>query len=140
MKFGLRNQLSSWKWVPRLGKDNKHTFLLTICFVRKFVSQFKIFFWRKVLKSLNFDWFSGLPGSMVTHNGYEFEIPKGQMWLEGDNKSKSLDSRVFGPVSIGLFEGLVFCRISPFTTYLKKSSWWIVLVYNFNWNICLIKL
>jgi hypothetical protein len=42
--------------------------------------------------------------------------------LEGDNKSKSLDSRVFGPVSIGLFEGLVFCRISPFTTYLRKSS------------------
>jgi hypothetical protein len=59
---------------------------------------------------------------MVTHNGYEFEIPKGQMWLEGDNKSKSLDSRVFGPVSIGLFEGLVFCRITPFTTYLRKSS------------------
>ncbi len=45
-----------------------------------------------------------------------------QMWLEGDNKARSLDSRVFGPVSIGLLEGLVFCRIWPFKTYLRKSS------------------
>ena len=64
----------------------------------------------------------GLPGNTINLNGYDYEIPKGQMWLEGDNKSKSLDSRVFGPVAIGLLEGLVFCRLSPFTTYFRKSS------------------
>jgi inner membrane protease subunit 1 len=64
----------------------------------------------------------GLPGNMVTSNGFETVIPKGHMWLEGDNKSISLDSRIFGPVALGLFEGLVFCRLWPFAIYLRKSS------------------
>ena len=59
---------------------------------------------------------------MVISDGLETVIPQGHMWLEGDNKPMSLDSRTFGPVAIGLFEGLVFCRIWPFTTYLRKSS------------------
>jgi len=43
------------------------------------------------------------------------------MWLEGDNKKASFDSRNFGPVAIGLVEGIVFCRIWPFTTYRNKT-------------------
>ncbi|MFO0515314.1 MAG: S26 family signal peptidase, partial [bacterium] len=40
-------------------------------------------------------------------------IPKNHIWIEGDNKENSLDSRMFGPVSKHLVEGRVVSRLWP---------------------------
>ena len=44
----------------------------------------------------------------------EVEVPRGHIWVEGDNKDNSNDSRHFGPISLGLVEGIVRCRVFPF--------------------------
>ncbi|TDH66581.1 uncharacterized protein CCR75_008832 [Bremia lactucae] len=41
------------------------------------------------------------------------KIPKGHVWLEGDNKHDSHDSRYYGPVPRALLEGRVLMRIWP---------------------------
>ncbi|KAG4960043.1 hypothetical protein JHK87_036676 [Glycine soja] len=43
-------------------------------------------------------------------------VPKGAVWLEGDNKYNSNYSRKFGPVPYDLIDGKMFWRITP----LKK--------------------
>eukprot|EP00250_Pteridium_aquilinum_P015537 c22638_g1_i2 orf=850-1335(-) len=40
-------------------------------------------------------------------------VPKGHVWLQGDNESKSRDSRHYGPVPYALLQGKVFLRIWP---------------------------
>ncbi|XP_065836075.1 mitochondrial inner membrane protease subunit 1-like isoform X2 [Oscarella lobularis] len=40
-------------------------------------------------------------------------IPKGYMWLEGDNKVSSVDSRTYGPIPQGLLAGKVVYRVWP---------------------------
>ena len=40
-------------------------------------------------------------------------VPRGHVWLEGDNKSDSTDSRTYGPVPQALLLGRAFCRIWP---------------------------
>ncbi|KAM5587727.1 mitochondrial ATP-independent inner membrane protease subunit 1a-like [Rosa sericea] len=40
-------------------------------------------------------------------------VPKGHVWVEGDNIYESNDSRKFGPVPYGLLQGRVFWRIWP---------------------------
>jgi len=40
-------------------------------------------------------------------------VPRGHVWLEGDNKAESLDSRVYGPVSQGLISGKVLLTLLP---------------------------
>nr|XP_027205373.1 mitochondrial inner membrane protease subunit 2-like [Dermatophagoides pteronyssinus] len=43
--------------------------------------------------------------TVVTRRNFKFEtirIPKGHCWVEGDNHTKSMDSNIFGPVSVGL--------------------------------------
>ncbi|CAL9024271.1 unnamed protein product [Prunus brigantina] len=40
-------------------------------------------------------------------------VPKGHVWIEGDNIYESNDSRKFGPVPYGLLQGKVFWRIWP---------------------------
>jgi inner membrane protease subunit 1 len=40
-------------------------------------------------------------------------IEKGFVWLEGDNKEHSVDSRQYGPVSLANLEGRVVARIWP---------------------------
>lgn len=52
----------------------------------------------------------GLPGDAIYRQGIEsgrYIVPKGKIWIEGDNQSDSLDSNAFGPVSIGLVRGRV---------------------------------
>lgn len=46
-------------------------------------------------------------------NIYISKIPKGHVWIEGDNKLLSNDSRNFGPVPVGLIHGIVEARIWP---------------------------
>jgi inner membrane protease subunit 1 len=40
-------------------------------------------------------------------------VPRGHVWVEGDNKSESLDSREYGPLPIGLIQGTVIFRVWP---------------------------
>lgn len=61
-----------------------------------------------------------LPGDTVQYSYKSVIIPSGQMWVEGDNKVASLDSRDYGAVPIGLLDGLVICRLWPFAT---RESW-----------------
>lgn len=48
-------------------------------------------------------------------------IPRGHVWLAGDNTNNSTDSRQYGPVPTGLIQGRVFAKFSfnnlsqPFT-------------------------
>ena len=44
----------------------------------------------------------------------EIVVPKGHIWVEGDNKENSSDSRNIGPVSLALVEGIVRYRVFPF--------------------------
>ncbi|PVU92481.1 hypothetical protein BB561_003781 [Smittium simulii] len=43
----------------------------------------------------------------------KIRIPKGHVWLTGDNLQQSIDSRVYGPVSIALLKGVAKYRIWP---------------------------
>ncbi|GAA0149682.1 protease [Lithospermum erythrorhizon] len=40
-------------------------------------------------------------------------VPKGHIWIEGDNKYNTSDSRNFGPVPYGLLEGRLFWKVWP---------------------------
>ena len=43
------------------------------------------------------------------------EIPPGHIWVEGDNKENSKDSREFGPLPLALVDGIVRYRVWPLT-------------------------
>ncbi|GLB36341.1 putative peptidase S24-like [Lyophyllum shimeji] len=40
-------------------------------------------------------------------------VPKGHVWISGDNAAYSRDSRVYGPVSMSLIQGRLLARIWP---------------------------
>lgn len=40
-------------------------------------------------------------------------VPRGHVWLEGDNAANSSDSRHYGPVPQGLIKSRAFCRLWP---------------------------
>lgn len=40
------------------------------------------------------------------------KVPKGSVWLAGDNASNSIDSRDYGPVPEGLLKGVVIAKVS----------------------------
>lgn len=40
------------------------------------------------------------------------KVPKGSVWLAGDNASNSIDSRDYGPVPVGLVKGVVVAKVS----------------------------
>ena len=39
-------------------------------------------------------------------------MPPGHVWVEGDNKNRSYDSRHFGPVPYGLIKGRAIYKVS----------------------------
>ena len=39
------------------------------------------------------------------------QIPKGHVWLQGDNTLNSTDSRAYGPVPYNLLQGRVFLKV-----------------------------
>ena len=41
-------------------------------------------------------------------------MPPGHVWVEGDNKNRSCDSRHFGPVPYGLIKGRAVCKVSGY--------------------------
>jgi len=45
--------------------------------------------------------------------GTRIVVPRGHVWLEGDNAQDSTDSRAYGPVPTALVRGRVFARVWP---------------------------
>lgn len=45
-------------------------------------------------------------------------VPRGHLWLEGDNSENSMDSRHYGPVPMGLIQSRAFCRILPYEDFV----------------------
>lgn len=52
-----------------------------------------------------------LGGEYVEIEGQKYFVPENHVWLEGDNKPQSFDSRDFGPVPLSLLEGRVIYKI-----------------------------
>ncbi|KAI3890992.1 hypothetical protein MKW98_007297 [Papaver atlanticum] len=67
----------------------------------------------------------GMEGDNVTYlvdpqNSEEcrtITVPKGHIWIQGDNIYNSYDSRQFGPVPYCLIQSKVFCRIWPISSF-----------------------
>ncbi|CAO2833274.1 unnamed protein product [Amaranthus hypochondriacus] len=63
----------------------------------------------------------GLEGDVVSFNVHDglktVVVPKGHVWIQGDNVYASNDSRHFGPVPYGLIQGKAFCRIWPLAEF-----------------------
>ena len=46
-------------------------------------------------------------------NGKVITIPKNNIWVEGDNKVDSFDSRIFGPINNKLINGRILLELFP---------------------------
>ncbi|XP_011865834.1 PREDICTED: mitochondrial inner membrane protease subunit 1 [Vollenhovia emeryi] len=55
----------------------------------------------------------GLPGDKIRNGFSVTTIPCGHVWLEGDNRNNSTDSREYGPIPQGLLHGRALCKILP---------------------------
>ena len=40
-------------------------------------------------------------------------VPPGHVWIEGDNKDQSRDSRDFGPMSLQMIDGIARVKVWP---------------------------
>ncbi|KAJ8017438.1 Mitochondrial inner membrane protease subunit 1 [Holothuria leucospilota] len=40
-------------------------------------------------------------------------VPRGHVWVEGDNRENSMDSRSFGPIPLGLIRGRATFTVWP---------------------------
>eukprot|EP00741_Cyanophora_paradoxa_P011421 tig00020556_g11032.t1 len=58
---------------------------------------------------------AALPGDWVDpRNGNSpFQVPRGHVWMLGDNPGMSTDSRAYGPVPMGLIRGRALCLLKP---------------------------
>ncbi|KAI4463494.1 protease family s26 mitochondrial inner membrane protease-related [Holotrichia oblita] len=63
----------------------------------------------------------GLPGDKIRTGFMSHIVPRGHVWLEGDNRGNSSDSRTYGPVPKGLIRSRAIFKIWPLAdaTYLK---------------------
>ncbi|XP_076901735.1 mitochondrial ATP-independent inner membrane protease subunit 1a-like isoform X2 [Bidens hawaiensis] len=68
---------------------------------------------------------TGMEGDKITYivdpkNSDKTEtviVPKGHVWVQGDNVYNSYDSRNFGPVPYGLLKGKIFWKIWPTSAF-----------------------
>ncbi|KAI5854549.1 mitochondrial inner membrane protease subunit 1 [Tricharina praecox] len=66
----------------------------------------------------------GLPGDFVVKDpsdgsGDMLQVPKGHMWVTGDNMPHSVDSRFYGPIPLAMVSGKIIAR----ARHLWKWSW-----------------
>jgi len=55
-----------------------------------------------------------LPGDhLLQTDGNLKHVPKGHVWIEGDNSPNSTDSRMYGPIPVGLVRGRALLRLWP---------------------------
>ncbi|KAJ6776147.1 PROTEASE FAMILY S26 MITOCHONDRIAL INNER MEMBRANE PROTEASE-RELATED [Salix koriyanagi] len=54
-----------------------------------------------------------LPDPSITDICRTIMVPKGHIWIQGDNMHASCDSRHYGPVPYGLVQGKLFFRVWP---------------------------
>jgi signal peptidase I len=54
-----------------------------------------------------------LPEGTITSDFEPVKIPSKRIWVMGDNRTRSEDSRVFGPIKESSLVGRVFVRIWP---------------------------
>lgn len=66
----------------------------------------------------------GVHGDQLISGLFVQRIPKGHVWLEGDNKENSTDSRAYGPVPLGLVRGRAVCRLYPYrnATFFRDNT------------------
>ncbi|XP_028396131.1 mitochondrial inner membrane protease subunit 1-like [Dendronephthya gigantea] len=66
---------------------------------------------------------TGLEGDMVetyvsdSSEYKKIQVPKGHVWLTGDNTNNSVDSRTYGPVPCGLILGRVCYKLYPISEF-----------------------
>ncbi|CAL8106942.1 unnamed protein product [Orchesella dallaii] len=53
------------------------------------------------------------PGDTVLYKNDMFTVPEDCVWLEGDNKGNSNDSRYYGPVPYSMVRRRCFCKVWP---------------------------
>ncbi|KAM4720997.1 mitochondrial inner membrane protease subunit 1 isoform 1-T2 [Rhinophrynus dorsalis] len=64
--------------------------------------------------------YTGSPSDLIKRHTY---VPKGHVWLEGDNLKNSTDSRSYGPIPYALIRGRICLRIWPLDSFgLLKDS------------------
>lgn len=71
----------------------------------------------------------GLPGDIVCVDPTGLKapstehavVPKGHIWVAGDNTSWSTDSRDYGPIPMGLVRGHMFARVSAWFSFTRSS-------------------
>ena len=52
-------------------------------------------------------------GEVIRGDLFRKTVPKGHVWILGDNLDNSTDSRNFGSLPVGLIVGRVVCRVWP---------------------------
>ena len=55
-----------------------------------------------------------LPQGTLTEPFGPITVPAGRLWVMGDNRSNSADSRVFGPIKESTVVGRAFVKVWPF--------------------------
>lgn len=64
----------------------------------------------------------GMPGDRVSSHFIPTYVPKGHVWLEGDNKNNSTDSRTYGAIPQALIRSRALFKVWPLHDAQSLSS------------------